>query len=419
MAGTTQPIRVLITGASIAGPVTAYWLARAGNGKLFDVTVLERAPEFRPTGQGIDVRGAGVEIMRRMGLEEAIKGKSSREEGVHVVDGTGRIIGSFPVGEGEGLVGDIEIPRGDLARLIMEKAESVGVKFVYGDYVDSVEEVLDEVDKKNKTLNVTYTNSKKTHEFDLLVIGDGLYSRTREIVFGKDTLGKSIRNVGAFVAWFSIPREDVDDEWSRLYNIPGRRSMFLRPDNTGKRTLVVLGICTTEPIYDEVIRSDIDTQKELWVSKFTNTGWQAERVVQGIRQTSDFYMQKLAQIRMDRWTKGRVALVGDAGYCPTPLTGMGTTCAIVGAYVLAGEVARSPEGIEGALRWYEARMSPFVKRAQKIPPGAPKIANPETEWGIWILRCLVWFVSWSGIYKLFLPFLSPPAKNIILPDYDM
>ena len=138
----------------------------------------------------------------------------------------------------------------------------------------------------------------------------------------------------------------------------------------------------------------------------------------GMDHADDFYMQEIAQVIMKSWSKGRVALLGDAGYCPSPISGMGTSLAIVGAYVLAGELQRcgSPEE---AFQAYEALMRPFVEQVQKLPPGAPGIANPQTWWGIWIFNTVLSLVTKTGIVGLFARFSLPHADKIELPLYDM
>ncbi|KAE9993721.1 hypothetical protein EG327_003731 [Venturia inaequalis] len=132
----------------------------------------------------------------------------------------------------------------------------------------------------------------------------------------------------------------------------------------------------------------------------------------------DFTMQEIAQVKMDTWSKGRVALLGDAAFCPSPISGMGTTLAIVGAYILAGEIAKTPHDPEQAFGSYEKIMRPFVTKGQKLLPGAPQWVNPGSAFGIKILHSFLGFVSWSGVLTFAESFVGPPVDAITLPDYE-
>ena len=152
---------------------------------------------------------------------------------------------------------------------------------------------------------------------------------------------------------------------------------------------------------------------------FADAGWETPRLLAGMDDSDDFYMQSVAQVKLESWSKGRMGLVGDAAYCPSPISGMGTTVAFVGAYVLAGEIAKCGADYKKAFEGYESLMRPFVVKAQKLPPGAPGIANPETAWGIKVFNGVLGFVSWSGLSGLLGGFGGPKADGIVLPEYGM
>ena len=143
----------------------------------------------------------------------------------------------------------------------------------------------------------------------------------------------------------------------------------------------------------EAARLDTKTQKSLVRELFDDAGWETLRVLAGMDASPDFYLQTNAQVKMDQWSHGRPALIGDAGYCPSLVSGMGTTLAIVGAYVLAGEIARHPRDHEAAFAAYDRIMRPFVDKAQKLLPGVPALVNPQTKWGIAVLNNVLGFVS--------------------------
>jgi 2-polyprenyl-6-methoxyphenol hydroxylase-like FAD-dependent oxidoreductase len=171
--------------------------------------------------------------------------------------------------------------------------------------------------------------------------------------------------------------------------------------------------------FETTLKEGVDAQKKMMQRIFADAGWEAPRILEGMEEADDFYMQKVAQLRMDQWSKGRTVLVGDSGYCPSPISGMGTTVALVGAYVLAGEITKSPRDHETAFRNYEEKMRGFVTTAQKLAPGAPAMANPQTQLGIYMLYKFLGFVSWSGLNKLMGSSVNPPASAMDLPDYEL
>jgi 2-polyprenyl-6-methoxyphenol hydroxylase-like FAD-dependent oxidoreductase len=366
---------ILISGAGIAGPTLAFWLVRYG----MKVTVIERAPQLRTAGQTIDIRGAGLEVVKKMGLEDIIRAKTTQEQGINFVDRENRIQAAFPVETmgGQSFVSEIEIVRGELATLLYDQTCN-DVEYIFGDKITAI------VDRGDR-VQVSFAK-EADRDFDLIVIADGQSSKTRELFF--DTSTSPIYRLGQYTSYFSIPYEESDGTWSRWYNAPGGRVVMLRPDGKGTTT----------------------TRAFLTISSSPN----------GLEST-DFYLQEVAQVKMDTWSKGRVVLLGDAAYCPSPISGMGTSVAIVGAYILAGEIARH-EDHKDAFASYETLLRPYITKAQSLPPGAPRFATPQTEWGIYILNTVLSVVSFGvrvGVARFFKRFLSPPAESIKLPTYDI
>lgn len=402
-------MRILVSGAGIAGPTLALWLARAGA----HVTIVERAPALRAVGQNIDIRGAGLEVIRRMGLEDTIRQNLTNEEGFAFVDANNRTRAQFGVdrsGKGKSLTSDTEILRGTLAKILYDGTKETA-EYIFGDYVKSV-------DDTEKGIQVTFANSTPQRDFDLLIAGDGLGSPTRSLIF-PDAQKSCIRPLNQYISYFSIPSQESDGTWARWYNAPGRRCILTRPNGAGK-TMVFLAIMSTtsEKLQNHSSLPQLE-QKSLMHDLFADAGWEASRVLAGMDHCDDFYMQSNAQVKLDSWSKGRMGLIGDAAYCPSPISGMGTSVAIVGAYILAGEISKHGSDYGKAFEAYESLMRPYVDKAQKLPPGAPAIANPETAWGIGVLNAVLGFVSWSGLPGLLGRFGGPPADGIVLPEYDM
>lgn len=390
---------VLITGGSIAANTLAWWLSHYG----FDVTVVERAPEFRDGGQNIDVRGAGREVLRRMGLDEAAMAQGTGEKGMVFVDEDDEVVAEFEMEEGEdnGPTAGLEILRGDLARLLYDACRE-RVAYRFGDWVTAIENGGDAV-------KVTFESGRE-ETYALVVIAEGVGSATRELVFPGEN---EPRWMDVQMGYFTIPKGPKDTDFARWYNAPGGRSVFLRPDG-GKGTTRAVLTLQGETNGEEKLRPE--EQKGLLRERFADAGWETPRVLEGLENTQDFYYDVLRQVKMDRWSKGRVVVTGDAAWCATPLGGIGTTLAVVGAYVLAGEVAT--KGIHSeAFAAYDRILRPYVEKGQGVPKVAPKMAQPHTRFGVALQRTLLGIAASPGVRKIALKLFAPPADEIELPDY--
>lgn len=392
------PPTILISGASIAGPALAHWLNAAG----WRTTVVERIDGLREAGQNVDVRGASREVVRRMGLEKELFAAATGEEGTEFVDGRGRTIAAFPGSASaiDGATAELEILRGELSRVIYESTQPA-TEYVFGDQITGLTDTGDRVD-------VTFRHGPP-RSFDLVVIAEGLTSRTRSLVMP----GAQISHLGLYMAYLTIPRTAADNSWWRWFHAPGRRQVTLRPDNFGtiRATLAFM----TEVRGLEDLRQE--DQSTILRRTFAGAGWETPRVLDGL-DLAPYYFDAVGQVRIPRWSTGRVGLVGDAAYCAAPLSGMGTSLALVGAYVLAAELA-SGTGHPQAFDRYERRMRPYVAGAQKLPPGAPGIAYPRTTAGVRTLRTLARLAGSAPARRLALGdrLSSPPAGNITLPDF--
>lgn len=350
-----------------------------------------------------------------MGVEEIIRSKTTKEEGLAFVDSNGKRIAEFPVDHesGASFTCDIEILRGELNQIFYDKSleEKGMVEYVFGDHMTDLEH------KDNGKVLVTFAKGEM-REFDIVVGADGMGSKVRRLAFPNED---SLKGLGQYMAFFTIPYRESDGSFGTWYNAPGGRCIFLRPDGTGA-TRTYLSIMSSSPA--GYYKLSIQEQKKMMRELFTDAGWEAARVLEGMDTADDFYMQEIAQVKMSSWSSGHITLLGDAGYCPSPISGMGTSLAIIGAYVLAGEIAeqfnRQKDGhasLEKALEGYEKQMRPYVTKAQSLPPGAPAIVNPQTWWGIKILNTIVGFVGWSGIATLVGKWSGLPAEDKSLPEY--
>lgn len=398
--------RVLITGASIAGPALAFWLHRFGGRPV----VLEKAPALRTGGQNIDVRGAGREVARRMDLEDDIRSAGTGELGARFVDGSGKTVARFPAGttDSAGASAELEILRGDLARLLVGRTTD-HVEHRFGDWVT---ELVDHGDDARDGVTVSFAHAPD-ERFDLVVAADGIGSSTRSLALGSEV---EIRSLGMETAWATITRTAADDDWWRWYSTTGGRAINLRPDPVGTIRASLSYPSARSQAGPGAEQRTLPEQRALLHELFDDAGWEAARVLDGIDHTDDLYWQTLGQVRAPRWSRGRTAVLGDAAYCASPVSGMGTSLALVGAYVLAGELAAHVHHRD-AFAGYERIMRPYVAQAQALPPGVPRIANPRSRAGVEAFRLGLRIGSTPLVGKLGGRLFRPPADRIDLPDY--
>jgi 2-polyprenyl-6-methoxyphenol hydroxylase-like FAD-dependent oxidoreductase len=343
--------KVLVTGASIAGPALAHWLRRRGA----EVTVVERAPELRPGGQAVDARGVAREVIRRMGLDSAVRAARTDTAGAYVVDADGKVLETFRADDhgGDGYIAEIEILRGDLSGVLHEDTRD-GVEYLFGDRIAELAQDADGVD-------VTFAGGDR-RRFDLVIGADGLHSALRATVFGPHE--RFVRHLGRMMAFYTVPNEFGLDRWLIDYQESGTgRSAGLRPIQDATRAMAMFSFLADDLDFDY---RDIAAQKHLLRERMADMGWLAPRILAHLDDTPDFYLDQVAQVVMDRWSSGRVGLLGDAAFCSSPLSGAGTGLALVGAYLLAGELAAAGWEPEAGFAAYERRMRPFVEANQEI-----------------------------------------------------
>ena len=393
-----MPRRVLITGASIAGNTAAFWLGRAG----WDVDVVERAPEFRDGGQNIDVRGVGREVLRRMGLEQAALNHGTGEQGTAWIGADGQPRAEFRTDdmEADGPTAEMEILRGDLARLLRD-AVGENVDFRYGDHVTAIDDGADGA-------TVAFA-SGRVERYDSVIVAEGVGATSRELVF---TGENDPRWMDMTIAYFTIPRTPDDDRMWRWFNAPGKRSVSLRPDNHGT-TRAMLCLSKAAEGEQDWVR---ERQEALLREQFADAGWETPRILAAMNDSADFYFDVLRQVRMPRWSKGRTVLTGDAAWCATPLAGVGTTLAVTGAYVLAEELARH-DTVEQAFAAYEAQMRPMVEDGQGIPKVAPRLMHPKTRLGIRLLHGTLGVASLPPIRNAAAKLFGGDGKEVDLSRY--
>lgn len=363
----THPIRtVLISGASVAGPTLAFWLSRLG----FTATVIEKAPSLRDGGYAVDFRGTSMEVLRRMGLLEAVQARATNMGDMFYVDKKGRKLARLPAAA---FSGELEIMRGDLARLLYEATRD-DAEYIFG---DSVAELVDGPDD----VEVRFA-SGRVRRFDLVVGADGIHSNIRAKAFGPES--RFVQQLGLAASIFSVPNRLGLDYSGHLHQAPGTiAGIYSARDNTEARAMLYFHKGDAE------LPRDAIRQKRMVAEHFAGQGWQVPSILDDMQAAPDFYFDTVAQVMMERWSKGRVVLLGDAAHCASPLSGMGTGMAVVGAYVLAHELAAHRTDHATAFARYEARQRPFSDAAQALALKAVGGFAPRNRWSMWFNQLLM------------------------------
>ncbi|MEU8244705.1 FAD-dependent monooxygenase [Nonomuraea sp. NPDC048916] len=388
--------KILISGAGIAGTATAYWLHRHG----FAPTVVERAPAIRPGGYKVDVRGAALKVVERMGLLDAIRARSTDMRLATYYDGTGRGLATMDADLFGGRLGDdVEIMRGELNELLYDLTRD-DVDYLFGDSITSVSE--DGL--------VTFERSEP-RRFDLVVGADGLHSATRRLAFGEES--RFVHDLGCHISICTVPNHLGLDREEAVHAAPGRTAnVYGTARDANARALF---IWSSPPLsYDH---RDTARQKELLAEAMAGMGWEVPRLLAAVRESADFYFDSVSQVRMESWSRGRVVLAGDAAHCASPASGQGTSLALVGAYVLAGELAEGG-GAEG----YEAEMRPFAAANQALGPANLKGMVIGSRAALWTqLTMLRLLPRLPGAERMISRVTGPihrAANAITLKDYQ-
>jgi 2-polyprenyl-6-methoxyphenol hydroxylase-like FAD-dependent oxidoreductase len=370
---------VLISGASVAGPALAFWLERYG----YAVTVVERAPAPRPGGYAVDFRGASLKVLDRMGLLAAVEARATHMGDMIYVNQYGKKLATSPAGN---ISGELEILRGDLVEILYD-ATRARVEYVFDDSITSLSQAASGVD-------VTFERGAP-RRFDLVVGADGLHSNVRGLAFGAEK--NFIHELGFYASVATVENHLGLDHTGQLMNSPGKTvGTYSARDNTEAKALFYFA---SKPLdYD---RRDLEAQKQLVSDTFEGEGWETPKLLDGMRKAPDFYFDSVSQIKLDSYSNGRVALVGDAGYCASPLSGMGTSLGIVGAYVLAGELHAAAGDHVKAFHQYDEVMREFVKACQK----------QGVDGAMWFIPSSRWFAAFRNLNFRMMPYL--PWRKVI------
>jgi 2-polyprenyl-6-methoxyphenol hydroxylase-like FAD-dependent oxidoreductase len=364
-------LRVLISGAGIAGCTLAYWLIRSGH----TVTVVERSRTLRSSGSPVDVRGAAVEVVERMNIATQLREARIQVKGMTLLDQAGQRIARVNIEALRSSIAprDMELARGDLARILHEASRN-GADYIFGDSVKAIAQDEAGVD-------VIFENSP-VRRFDLVVGADGLHSIVRRLAFGADT--EFVRHAGLYAATIGLPGHSDPEGEMFMLNTPGRLAA-LHPCQGKPLAYFVFW----RPEIPEFDYANLEQHKSILESTFADMGWRVPEFLDLVRAASDMYFDSVARVDVANWARGRIVLLGDASSCVS-LFGDGSTLAIAGAYELAQAVSASPANPAVAFSRYQAAHGKLVASKQKNLASMASRIVPRTRTGIWLSTHVFW-----------------------------
>lgn len=400
------PLKVLIVGGGVAGPALAHWLARIGA----HITIAERSPDIRTTGQQIDLRAQGVPLMQRMGIEASVRAARVREPGMQFVDTRGRTRAFFPAFESgtgrQGISSEFEIMRGDLVRILHDlTADHPRVRRLFSTTVDAFTQ--DDIADPAGRVHVRFHDGRR-EAFDLVVGAEGTGSRTRRLLRAADGVNNddTRRRLGGYIGFYSVPTAPQDSRRFTMCLLPGSgvaRMIGTRKDRDDV-TRVYMMVRGQDATLDAALATgDAAQLKAAYAALFRDGGWECERFVEALlhsREADDLYATPVESVELPPggWARGRVVLLGDAAFSRTA-DGSGTTRGFLGAYVLAGEIATrlarpgvaslTDAVVQGA-RAYEDTLRPVFGTTNVALVGlARRLLLPRSVPGIWLLHTIM------------------------------
>ncbi len=394
-------MKIAINGAGVAGPTLAYWLHKTGH----EPTLIEKSPHFRAGGYIIDFWGVGYTVAERMGILPEVREKGYSVQEVRFVDSEGRKVGGFSADVLGRMTNErfTSLPRGDLAETIYDRIKE-RAETLFGNSICALEEHKDGVRAG--------LEKGGARDFDLVIGADGLHSAVRELVFGPESAFE--KYLGYRVAAFEVEGYRPRDELVYVnYAVPGKQvSRFAM---RGERTLFLF-VFTAEQTGGHDPHGPAET-KALLRRLFGDAGWECPQILEAMEHVDDIYFDRVSQIRMDQWSKGRVMLIGDAACAVSLLAGEGTGLGMTEAYVLAGELSRAGGDYAAAFRSHEQKLRPFIEGKQKSAANFASSFAPQSAWGVWLRNHVANLLTIPPLADFLIG--RDLRDDFELPDYQM
>ncbi|MBV8292491.1 MAG: FAD-dependent monooxygenase [Mycobacterium sp.] len=390
-----MPFDILINGGGIAGPCLAFWLTRQGHA----VTITEQARQLRSGGQAVDFRGPSLVVLDKMGLLAAVRASATQMGPLILVDERGKEVGRLPA---EVISGELEIFWGDLARILYEAVRE-DVNYRFGVRLTALEDNGERVD-------VTFSDAS-TGSYHLVIGADGLHSGVRGLVFGPEE--RYVTQLGQCFGFFDIENRLLLDHCGMACPVSGRTAVLQAtdPDKPARASFYL-----TDPQLDFDYR-DTERNKRLFTERFAGMGWEAPNLLDALNEAPEVYFDSIAQVHLDSYSRGRVCLIGDAAWCASPRSGMGTSLAVVGAYVLAHELRAAGDDHTAAFAGYQRLLAPYVARSQKLAIDTLKTDRFSSGWRARLRNIGLRLLNIPPISKLVARQSLAVGRSFTLPSY--
>lgn len=390
-----MPLDVLISGGGIAGPSLAYWLTRQGH----TVTIIEQAGELRTGGQAVDFRGPALTVLEKMGLLEKVRAGATRMGALALVDGRGKEVARLPA---EVVSGEIEIHWGTFVRILHEAVRD-DVSYRFGVRITAIND-------DGQRVEATFSDGS-TGNYDLVIGADGLHSGIRRLVFGPEE--QYVTHLGQCFGFFDIDNRLRMDHCGMAYIDSGRTVALqaIDPDQPARASLFL-----NDPQVHFDYR-DTEANKRLFAQRFAGMGWEVPHILAGLAEAPVVYFDSIAQVHLDSYARGRVCLTGDATWCASPRSGMGTTLAMVGAYVLANELHSAAGDYAATFGRYQQLMAPYVARCQKVALDALKTDRYSSGWRATLRNLVLQTLRIPVVSKFVAEQSLAVARSFTLPKY--
>jgi 2-polyprenyl-6-methoxyphenol hydroxylase-like FAD-dependent oxidoreductase len=390
-----MPLDVLISGGGIAGPSLAYWLTRQEH----SVTIVEQAGELRTGGQAVDFRGPALTVLEKMGLLDEVRAGATSMGTLTLVDARGKEVARLPA---EVVSGEIEIHWGTFTRMLHELVRD-DVNYRFGVRITAI-------DDDGQRVEATFSDGS-TGSYDLVIGADGLHSGLRRLVFGPED--QYVTRLGQCFGFFDIENRLRMDHCGMAHIDSGRTAALqaIEPDQPARASLFL-----NDPEVQFDYR-DTEANKRLFAQRFAGMGWEVPRILDGLAEAPVVYFDSIAQVHVDSYARGRVCLIGDAAWCASPRSGMGTTLAMVGAYVLAHELQAASGDYASAFDRYQQLMSPYVARCQKLALDALKTDRYSSGWRATLRNLVLQTLRIPAVSKFVAKQSLAVARSFALPNY--